>query len=555
MVMGIGIKLENIVHKATRPFVIAGASAYLFLNLIGCNGNAVPTPNPSPTPKPPLTQTYKPEPAHTFGPYTPTPANTPTATNTPLPINSNPATAYASNNGLSHLVQRLEVLGQDGILDENEKGFIDHLRFISSSLIPEGVRQYYTNEDVASLQKKLVDSVLNDKQVSNLEATALQYLRGFSRFNIQRDIIYSGMIDDKFLLEDWDGDKSQTGEPLTNITELKQGTNPLNELETVPTNPSERYAVIAAFSNVFPSPKDPSILIPTDLIAHDALEFYHLLRKNGYDDDHITLFLYRIDQDLKEIGPGLPIPKPISETVAPLRTRILPDDDPLWKGDDEWAGKNLLSDLGSVKIDYDTNDVTTLNFLNAVSSLPTDDNDDIFMYYASHGVGTSTPGEGAIAFTAGPGKLDSYWQGFKLYDIFMRHYLLNKAIQNIRAYGRLVIMQDGCNTGAVLKDLDKTDANQDYRDGVQPSPIRDTLALSATLPDESQSGVGFGHYFLNLLRKDPYLPVSRVVGEADLIEDKSLDATVEHSIMYPFGIRGSWPNWISIVGYSKMEKP
>lgn len=486
-------------------------------------------------------------------------------TQTPSPT---PAVEYALDLGLSDLVQQLTILDQDGMLDGNEREFIDHLHYINS-LIPQDVRHYYTDKDIISLQEKLVNSVLSDGQVSNNEVVALGYLEGFNRWEIQRDVINSEMIDDRYLGENWDGDKSKTGKQLTNITELEQGTNPLNDLETDPSNLSERYAVIAAFSNVFLDSQDPSILVPTDLISHDALEFYHLLRMNGYGDDHVSLFLYHIDQKMEDIGPGVPIPKPIPNSVSGwienkdnpnddidgIDDYILPDDDWQWEGDNEWAGKNLLSDLGPVQIDYENERVTLENFLNEVSDLPTDENDVIFIYHASHGVGTSTPGEGAIAFTAGPEKLDSSWHGFILYDIFMRHYLLNKAIQNIGNYSRLIIMQDGCNTGAVLKDLDKTDKDQDYRNGVEPSPIRNTLALSPTSPDESQSGVGFGHYFLNLLRQDPYQPISKVFQEANRVENASSDATVENSIMYHFGtdikpdMKHPWADLVSIVGY------
>lgn len=76
------MNLESIARKAARPFVIAGASAYLILNLIGCSGNATQTPNPAnnPSPKPSPTQTYKIEPTPTAVP-TPT-TEKPTATNT-----------------------------------------------------------------------------------------------------------------------------------------------------------------------------------------------------------------------------------------------------------------------------------------------------------------------------------------------------------------------------------------------------------------------------------------------------------------------------------------
>jgi len=79
--------LGSIVRKAAKPIAIAGASAYLILNLVGCNGNATPTPNhtQNQSPKPSPTETYKPEPIaspqYTNNPAlqpTPTPVYTPT---------------------------------------------------------------------------------------------------------------------------------------------------------------------------------------------------------------------------------------------------------------------------------------------------------------------------------------------------------------------------------------------------------------------------------------------------------------------------------------------
>src|SRR3989338_2029125 len=81
------MSLESMLHKVAKPFVIAGASAYLILNVLGCNGNATQTPNPTqnPSPKPSPTQTYEPEPTATLEPYTPTPTKEPTPTITPPP--------------------------------------------------------------------------------------------------------------------------------------------------------------------------------------------------------------------------------------------------------------------------------------------------------------------------------------------------------------------------------------------------------------------------------------------------------------------------------------
>src|SRR3989338_2012648 len=54
------MSLESIANKVKMPIVVVGASAYMILNLLGCNGNATPTPKPTDTPKPSPTATYTP---------------------------------------------------------------------------------------------------------------------------------------------------------------------------------------------------------------------------------------------------------------------------------------------------------------------------------------------------------------------------------------------------------------------------------------------------------------------------------------------------------------
>ena len=77
--MGMGI--ESMVNRIKMPFVIAGASAYLILNLLGSIGCTKPTtPTPNNEPKPSANQTYNPTP-------TQEPTKTPTpAIVTPAPL-------------------------------------------------------------------------------------------------------------------------------------------------------------------------------------------------------------------------------------------------------------------------------------------------------------------------------------------------------------------------------------------------------------------------------------------------------------------------------------
>src|SRR3989338_971056 len=75
--------LETIVKKAANRLVIAGASAYMILNLISCTPSTpTPTAAPNTNPKPSPTAAYTPEATNT---PEPTATAVPTATATPLP--------------------------------------------------------------------------------------------------------------------------------------------------------------------------------------------------------------------------------------------------------------------------------------------------------------------------------------------------------------------------------------------------------------------------------------------------------------------------------------
>ena len=80
-----------------------------------------------------------------------------------------------------------------------------------------------------SIGKRLINSIYTDGKFSKKEADVLKKLfnnNWSKRWWIVRDIINSGMINEKYFNEDWDKDG------LTNINEIMQETNPLNELET-----------------------------------------------------------------------------------------------------------------------------------------------------------------------------------------------------------------------------------------------------------------------------------------------------------------------------------
>src|SRR3989338_5004457 len=80
------MNLENIARKAARPLVIAGASAYMILNLLSCTQSIpAPTAVPNTNPKPSPTATYTPVPT-IDDMVTVTPVTDPIATPTATPM-------------------------------------------------------------------------------------------------------------------------------------------------------------------------------------------------------------------------------------------------------------------------------------------------------------------------------------------------------------------------------------------------------------------------------------------------------------------------------------
>ena len=75
------MSLESIANAIKMPILIAGASAYMILNLLGCNGNVISTPANTPT------QPTRPAPTATFTPQpTQEPYNKPTPEATKVPV-------------------------------------------------------------------------------------------------------------------------------------------------------------------------------------------------------------------------------------------------------------------------------------------------------------------------------------------------------------------------------------------------------------------------------------------------------------------------------------
>src|SRR3989338_1366277 len=143
------MSLESIANKVKMPFVIAGASAYLLLNLlgsIGCTKPTTPTPNNEPKPSP--TQTYN-----------PTPTQEPTYTLTPTP---EPTNSYDFAKSLGLDVAYLK----DVAFDSNSKNLVSYL--VSLPLQIRSIAE----------RSGLLEDILTDKKVDAKETASFNKLIG-----------------------------------------------------------------------------------------------------------------------------------------------------------------------------------------------------------------------------------------------------------------------------------------------------------------------------------------------------------------------------------------
>jgi hypothetical protein len=230
----------------------------------------------------------------------------------------------------------------DEKLSMNEKKVIDFLDYINTELIPKDAKIYYTDQEISDIKYNLINSILDNGKVDDIELQALEKLKT-ERWYVARDIINSGMINAGVLNENWDSDLKDE-KPLSNIDEIRQGTNPLNKLENDPSNLSNRYAVIAA----------PTGFVSNDFEVKEMEKICEILKKNGYTDDNV-FFVLDPGAGQIELVKDLPI-KPDYE-VKYINGERVPGDRP-------------------AQADH---------FLNYIKNLPSDENDLIFIYDTSHG--------------------------------------------------------------------------------------------------------------------------------------------------------------------------
>lgn len=202
--------------------------------------------------------------------------------------------------------------------------------------------------------------------------------------------------------------KILTTELLEEIKKEKTAEKPvtiedkIDKITQKPEDPVDIYAVIA-------NGTDDKDQRGAPMVA--AISFYKLFKDIGVDDDNITLFLYRPNH--KDFKNTKKYKKMIKYDGYHLVSMLLP------------------SDQSEVEIDYENRKVTKTNFLKAISEIPSDSNDWIYIFYSSHGTES--------------GK-------FRFPDGHLVSAELKRAIKKVD-YGRLIIMQDSCHAGALLKNL------------------------------------------------------------------------------------------------------
>ena len=260
----------------------------------------------------------------------------------PGPINSIEAYIYSTSTGLEWnksvdlalLTNIFYNLGQ--LISGKEADISKVIRYINQAkeIIPPDIRIYYTNQDFNQIGYNLGRGLLEGGINSDVEKV-LKILNNKEKWNrwwIVRDIYRSGMLGYKFLNEDWDKDG------LTNLTEITQGTNPLNYLEITPNNLSERYAIYVEWIG------------GSDFRLNVMERLCKIFKRNGYNDKNTILVALSTDEE-------------------------------------EWGKLELFP----IKLDYmgqigDTLRRETIDkIFNYMKNLPSDENDTVFIYISAHG--------------------------------------------------------------------------------------------------------------------------------------------------------------------------
>ena len=241
-------------------------------------------------------------------------------------------------------------------------------------------------------------------------------------------------------------DNGFTQELLEKIRMWKGSGNSINGLEEKvtqePENPVDIYAVIANGTNDKKSENSQII---------SMLMFYKLLKDVGVSDDNITLLLYHPNHE---------------DFIHTEKYEELKED-----YGEHFVLVHIPSDKSQV--DIDDENVTLEKFLKAISNIPSDDNDIVYISYSSYGTK-----KGKVKFPGG----------------YLGSQELERAIKI--DYGKLFIMQDSYYGGALLKNLKAT---------------KNCIAIASSLED-SQSAAGTIPYILvEYFRKNPNAPMGKLI--------------------------------------------
>ncbi len=193
----------------------------------------------------------------------------------------------------------------------------------------------------------------------------------------------------------------EISEELENLNLPSEKQEPVKALEDKvtqePENPVDIYAVIANGTD------DEGFL---GVHITSALEFYQLMKNSGVSDDNITLFLYH----------------PNHEDIINTGAK---------KWLDYHFGSTPLPHSKS-EVNIDEEEVTKRKLLKEISNIPSDDNDIIYMFYASR-----TQEKGEFKFPGG----------------YLNNQELKRKIKKIN-YGKIFVILDACYAGAFLEPLD-----------------------------------------------------------------------------------------------------
>jgi len=215
----------------------------------------------------------------------------------------------------------------------------------------------------------------------------------------------------KALAKEIYNNKGLTPETLAKLEELNMPLEKQGPVETLegkiiqePENPVDIYAVIANGEDDITA--DGEIF---GISITSVLGFYKLMKDIGVSDDNISLFLYN----------------PHTEDVINTLTK---------KWLDYHFGKTHLPSSKS-EISIDEEEVTLNKVLNAISSIPSDDNDFVYIMLSSH--------------------LNPEYT-LRLPDRRLSYRSLMNAIKKID-YDRVFVILDSCYAGGFLKPLEKLD--------------------------------------------------------------------------------------------------